>query len=469
MPEALFPVKPVLLVDYELSCLRAVSMLLERHLGINHLVTCNDSRKTTRLFGEQEYSLLLLDLTMPHRGGEDVLAEAVESHPQMPVIILTGRNEINLAVSCMKRGAFDYFVKTVEDDRLLTAVRHALELAELRRENSRLQEGLFADDLKHPAAFVEIVTRDPEMLRIFQYAEAIAEGSQPVLISGETGTGKELMARAFHRLCAPDEPFVAVNIAGLDDHVFSDTLFGHLKGAFTGAEQSRAGLIEEASGGVLFLDEIGDLESTSQTKLLRLLQEGEYLPLGADRPKHSRARVVAATNLDLAESIEAGRFRRDLYYRLNTHHIRLPALRQRCGDLPLLARYFVTLACEEFDKPLPDLDKDLMRQLAAYGFPGNLRELRSLVYDAVGRMQQGQIQFSLPAAAQVTEVAAPPAKPVGKLLFPDDLPTLQEVSEQLVDEAMARSEGNISQAARWLGISRPALSKRLKQKGESPT
>ena len=463
MAKGNFPGKPVLMIDDEPSWLRAVKILLERHLGIHHVVTCSDSREATRLLDEQTYSLLLLDLTMPHRSGVDVLTEAAERCPSMPVIILTGRNEIDLAVDCMKRGAYDYFVKTVEDDRLVTAVRNALELAELRQENSRLQESFLDEELQHPEAFAEFITGSDEMRRVFRYAEAIAESRQPVLISGETGTGKELMARALHRLSAAGGPFVAVNIAGLDDHVFSDTLFGHVPGAFTGASTKRSGLVAEASGGVLFLDEIGDLDLASQVKLLRLLQEGEYFALGDDKPRRHRARIIVATNLDLVERIDRGLFRRDLYYRLKTHQIHLPALRERGGDLALLLRHFLRRACAEAGCAIPGCDAALL-QLQGYPFPGNVRELEGLVHDAIRRSAGPELVVEVPGgSAQVAQPLAGGQPPLAEFNLDGPLPTLEEADRMLVDEAMRRSDGIITQAARMLGISRPALSKRLKK------
>jgi transcriptional regulator with PAS, ATPase and Fis domain len=203
-----------------------------------------------------------------------------------------------------------------------------------------LNHGLLTDAPRQREAFAEIVTQHPSLFAIFRYLEAIAGSPQPVLITGETGTGKELMARALHRLSGPGE-LVAVNLAGLDDTMFSDTLFGHTRGAFTGADRPREGLIASAAAGTIFLDEIGDLAPASQVKLLRLLQDGSFYQLGADRPRRSHARVLVATYTDVVQAVGAGRFRKDLYYRLRTHHVHLPPLRQRKGDIPLLVDRFV--------------------------------------------------------------------------------------------------------------------------------
>ena len=241
----------------------------------------------------------------------------------------------------------------------------------------------------HPA-FAEIVTQNPTMHALFRYVEAIARSPQPVLITGETGTGKELMARAVHRLAAPRGDFVAVNVAGLDDQVFSDTLFGHTRGAFTGADRPREGLITRAEDGTLFLDEIGDLAAVSQVKLLRLLQEGTYYPLGADRPRQSRARVVVATNRDVVQDVQAGTFRKDLYYRLRAHHVQLPPLRARRDDLALLVTHCLAKAATALHKPVPTPPLALYQLLHTYTFPGNVRELEAMVFDAVARHQGGQ-------------------------------------------------------------------------------
>jgi DNA-binding NtrC family response regulator len=298
MNEKSNPVNPILIVDDELSILLAIDTTLQLS-GFNNIITCQDSREVGHILQNKNVELILLDLNMPHVDGETLLDRIGREYPDIPVIVVTGAVDVDTAVHCMKVGAFDYVVKPVEEGRLLSAVSRALDFRELKRENIALKQRILKEDLENPEAFQEIITKDKKMFSIFQYIESIAGSSQPVLIQGETGVGKELIARAVHRLSRPKGAFVAVNVAGLDDNVFSDTLFGHVKGAFTGADRDRSGLIEKASSGTLFLDEIGDLSSSSQVKLLRLLQEREYFPLGLDEPRKTNARIVASTLADL--------------------------------------------------------------------------------------------------------------------------------------------------------------------------
>jgi DNA-binding NtrC family response regulator len=308
------------------------------------------------------------------------------------VIVLTGTIEVDTAVQCMKIGAMDYVVKPVEEDRLIAAVKQALAMEETGKKP--LHQDLFAQ-IKNPAAFRHIITQDKKMHAIFHYVEAIAPSLQPVLICGETGVGKELIGQCIHVLSGRNGKLVVVNAAGLDDNVFSDTLFGHVPGAFTGADKARPGLIEQAAGGTLFLDEIGDLAMTSQVKLLRLLQEGDYLALGSDRIRHSDARIIAATNQDLWALEKQGKFRKDLIYRLSTHTLTLPPLRERLLDLPLLLDRFVCQAAVELNKPIPDIPKTLIEQMESYPFKGNIRELKSMVHDALTRYEEGPITTGL--------------------------------------------------------------------------
>ncbi|WP_368737571.1 sigma-54-dependent transcriptional regulator [Oceanospirillum sediminis] len=465
MNQTLYPEFGVLLVDDEASFLRSLSITLER-AGINHLYRCDDSRQVISLLQTHHIGLVLLDLTMPHIAGQQVLQMIAEQHPEIAVIIISGLNQVESAVESLKLGAFDYFVKTTEEDRLTEGIRRAIRMQELRLENQALTQRMMHNHLEHPGVFDDIVTRSPQMRAIFQYLESIAHSNQPVLICGESGTGKELIAKAAHDLSGRNGPLVTVNIAGLDDNVFADTLFGHQRGAFTGADRSRAGLIEEAAGGTLFLDEIGDLSMASQVKLLRLLQEGEYYPLGSDRPKRSQARIIVATHQNLQQHQQDGRFRRDLYYRLCIHQVMLPALRQRKEDLPLLLDHFLTQAAKEMSKNVPSYPAELPLLLSNYHFPGNIRELRALIFDALSRHRSHMLSLESfrHLLEQDAELPVSACEEVPVQFNPEQpLPTLAMMDSLLVEEALRRADNNQSMAARLLGISQPALSKRLKK------
>jgi DNA-binding NtrC family response regulator len=307
------------------------------------------------------------------------------------------------------------------------------------------------------------------MLAVFRYAEAIAPTSLPVLVTGETGVGKELLARAVHTLSGRTGPFVAVNVAGLDDTLFSDTLFGHRRGAFTGATDDRPGMIRRAARGTLFLDEIGDLGGDSQIKLLRLLQEREYHPLGEDAPHTSDARLVFATNRDLEKLAAEGRFRKDLYYRLRSHRIHLPPLRERPADLPLLVDHLLASAAEAIGRRPPRASRELYAWCMRRSFPGNIRELEGLLADAVLRHPNGELTPGDLASASGDDAGvarpadrgdAPPPDLFAQVLR---LPTIAEAEELLIREALRRADGNQTLAARMLDMSRTTLNKRLKR------
>ena len=460
------PRKTVLLVDDEEQIL-ATYMLCLQGSGLSDVKTISDSRNVLPLLASEPIAVIVLDLNMPHINGLELLPKIITNYPHIPVILVTANDEIEIVVECMKTGSFDYLVKPVNTNRLVASVRRALELSDMSSELSSLKNCLFTDQLNNPEVFAPIVTGNKKMRTIFQYAEVVARTRQPVMITGETGTGKELMARAIHQLSGRKGEMVALNVAGLDDIMFSDTLFGHKKGAFTGADQVREGMIACAGGGTLFLDEIGDLNEASQIKLLRLLQEQEYYPVGSDAIRKSDARIVLATNRDLQSLIAAGKFRKDLYYRLCTHQIEIPPLRERLDDIPLLLDHFLAAAATEFNKKKPTPPNELATLLQLYSFQGNVRELESLVFDAVARHTSGIL--SMESFRKVTGEYQPlqsssSAADGEKSLtdFFGHFPNVREVEDYMINEAMKLAKGNQGMAASLLGMSRQTLNNRLK-------
>ncbi|MBI9102084.1 MAG: sigma-54-dependent Fis family transcriptional regulator [Spirochaetales bacterium] len=453
-----YPERPVLIVDDEPYILKSLSAVL-RSAGINNLQVCEDSREVYRMVSTTKPSLVLLDLTMPYKSGEVVLQEVKELYPDLPVTIITGVNELSTAVECMKRGASDYLVKAIENSKLLSSVKTALNFSELEEENRLLKRSILRDDFPAHPAFDSILTEDRAMFSIFRYLTVISPSGQTILIRGETGTGKELVAEAIHKVSGRPGEFICINAAGLDDVMFSDTLFGHRRGAYSGADSSRPGLIEKAAGGTLFLDEIGDLSPANQIKLLRLLEKSEYYALGSDTLKRASCRIVAATNCELETKIEEGSFRRDLYFRLSSHEVMLPPLRDRPDDIPLLIHHFVKLTASELNITPPEISPSFIHSFYDKELPGNVRELMTIINRAVG--SQGGSKLFGSGDDGLTDETLMKSNSSSLPIFPEELPDLKLWADILVDEALARSEGNISSAARLLGISQPALSKRM--------
>lgn len=443
-------------------------------------------------------NLILLDVMMPFMDGYEVCRRLKmdERTRDVPVIFISALEEAVDRVRAFDVGGVDFITKPFQAEEVLARVKThlALRRAQVRLESQKAQlemeiaerkraeeeltkvhdslAGFLERKLRHPEVFKRIVSQSEKMQSVFQYIEALACSSEPVLIVGESGVGKESIARAIHDVSHPHGPWVPVNSAGLDDNVFADTLFGHVKGAFTGADRPRAGMIERAAGGTLFLDEIGDLSPLSQIKLLRLLQEKEYIPLGSDRPMEVKARIVVATNVNLEQKQKNGEFRKDLYYRLSTHQIKIPPLRERPEDIPVLLDHFLAEAAREMKKNKPTPPVELALLLANYSFPGNIRELRAMVFNAVSVHGSRKLSMDLfkkamgmlenDRNAKTDELQEQPL-----LTFHDRLPTLKTAADLLVLEAINRTKGNQSMAARLLGVTQPALSSRLKnlQKG----
>jgi len=463
----------VLLVDDEEEIL-ATSKLALQIGGIRDVVTLSDSRKVLPYLAENQVAVMVLDLSMPHVSGLELLAAVTRDYTYIPTIVLSANDDIATVVACMKLGALDYLAKPVSPARLLTAVRKDLEFSRLSSELHSLKSHLLTGKLDQPSAFAAIVTGNRKMRSLFQYLEVVAGSRQPIIVTGETGVGKELVAKAIHELSGCPGEFIALNVAGLEDLMFSDVLFGHKKGAFTGADQPRDGLIARAAGGTLFLDEIGDLNEASQRKLLRLLQEREYYPVGSDLLRKSDAHFVLATNRDLQQRIAEGSFRNDLYYRLCGHQVQLPPLRERKDDLPLLLEHFIRQEAESLEIPPPDYPMELISLLESYHFPGNIRELQAMVSDAVPRSKSRMLSLELfrRAIGADSRAPLPPAAPgTGEASLQYKLegvwghfPTLHEAEDLLIDSALEAAKGNQGVAASMLGLKRQTLNLRLRVK-----
>lgn len=451
----------ILLIDDEVATLNSMELALQLE-GYDHIYKCSDSREVFTILKDNTINVIILDLTMPHISGEQVLNMVMNTYPEIKVIIISANDAIESVIRCMKAGAVDYLTKPITTERLLATIKNTLEIILLKSAVESLKTS-HNETIVTPNEniFAPIITQNKVMLKIFRYATVIAPSPYPVLIYGETGTGKELMARAIHQLSGRKGEFIAVNAAGLDENMFIDTLFGHNKGAYTGADKTKIGLVEAAKDGTLFLDEIGDIPSQSQIKLLRLLQENEYLPLGAETNRKSTCRILAATNLELNEMQQKKLFRQDLFYRLNDHFIHLTPLRERKDDIPLLVSHYLNENGSKF-KSFHELPAILKKPLTTHNYPGNIRELKKLIFEfcqtydsSLNQIQDIIKRFHL----QHTEITIN----TDDFKFPAQLPTLKQMQEHLVNEAVSRANGNQSTAARWLGVTPQALSQMKKR------
>ncbi len=463
----------ILVLDDDTGVLKRLERLL-RFNGYEDIILCEHASQVWKVLESRKVIVMILDLLMPDVDGYAVLDEMNSRRPEVPVIVATAVDDLDIVVRCMKAGAFDYVPKSAEATRLIASIRHAEEIGRLLDDNKALKDSLLGEQRPLPDYYSRVITGNRGMIAIFRYIDAIACSEKPILITGESGTGKELFAAAVHAASGRKGPLVTVNIAGLDDAMFSDTLFGHKKGSYTGAETDRSGLIEKAAGGTLFLDEIGDLSPQSQVKLLRLIEQKLYYPLGSDLTRPSDALIVAATHRNLQADADSGRFRLDLFYRLETHHIRIPPLRERPDDIPLLVEYFAEKAAGKFGKKKPSIPEELYDLLLTWDFPGNIRELESMIYDAIGRAE-GRILPLESFKARIFKNGAyenshsPARSSAGTTSFFSSrtvLPTLKELSDELIQEALKRAGGNQGIAAGFLGISRTALNRRLKNDDE---
>lgn len=472
-----YPPDPILLVDDDGIFLESLQFQM-KSCEIDHIVSTEDPRRVMGILEKREVELVLLDLVMPHISGEDLLRKIKERFPEIPVIVTTGVEELETAVRCMRHGAFDYLPKPVDENRLVYAIRRAVEHRKLRREIDSLQghgQGGREVNLKHPEAFAGIITRSPAMFRLFESVESISRTGEPVLITGETGVGKGLMAAAVHACSRRSGALASLKISGLSDAQFAEALFGAPREADSGGET--AGLVQKAQGGTLFLDEIADLSMDSQAKLLHLIQETEYPPPPADRPRRTDVRVVAATHQDLKGRMDQGLFRRDLYYRLRSHTLYIPPLRERPHDFHPLVRHFVEKARRALGRPKLSVSPGVYPMLRNHPFLGNVRELEGLVHDVVALETSRTLKVEAfaaklenrPRSQKARDYCLREGNPFSQL---QNLPNHKDCLMMLVAEALRRAKGNKAMAARLVGFTRQTLGKhsRLlkKETGEEP-
>lgn len=438
--------------------------------NFKNVATLTDSSSIFKELSLNNYASILLDWLMPgNLSGEHILPQLTSQFPHIPVIIMTGVSDAENVVNCIKEGAYDYITKPLDTSRLISIITKALEHYDLHDQNRRLTEYLLGNPLSTPEIFSRFITCNERMQSIFKIIETLAPSRQPILITGETGVGKELIAEAIHKASGVKGAFVPLNVAGMDDNMLADTLFGHKKGAYTHASDNRNGLIEQAKGGTLFLDEIGDLSIQSQLKLLRLIQQKEFYRLGSDVLQKSDARIVAASNCNFDELIEAKSFRADLYHRLSTHLIHIEPLRKRREDILPLAKHYLVEFSKELKKKPPVIGRSATLALQAYDFTGNVRELINKISHAVTYNMSGTLEledFPGMKASDKIHRKILTKQNDGKFALCGiftEVPTLDEFEELLILEILVVTNGNKSQAAELLGISRPTLQKKYSQ------
>ncbi|WP_426058483.1 sigma-54-dependent transcriptional regulator [Hymenobacter sp. B1770] len=420
---------------------------------------------------EKRPQLVLMDMNFSlATTGEDglvLLRQVKQLAPRVPVILITGWGSIGLAVEGMKAGAAEFVTKPWHNDALLQTIRTVLGLHENPESGSaETASATTRRQLDKQYQFADIVGQDAQLLNVLRQVGQVARTDASVLIEGESGTGKELIAEAIHRNShRRGQPFVKVNLGGISSSLFESEMFGHRRGAFTDAKADRLGRFEMANGGTIFLDEIGELELASQVKLLRVLQDRTYEVLGDSKPRRLNIRVIAATNRNLAEMVAQGRFREDLFYRINLITVRLPALRERPQDIPLLTQHFIGQLRTTYQRPALKVSARALHWLSEQLLPGNIRELKNLVERAVlvsGKDELGPEDFHVNALPGTASRQSASSSEAGEFPAPGTM-TLEELEAHMIRQALSHYDGNISRVARALGLSRGALYRRLEK------
>jgi DNA-binding NtrC family response regulator len=455
----------LLIIDDNPGSLEFLSSALARE-GVQ-IFTASDPEQGLDLVYTHRPQIVMTDLVMPNMSGLEVLGRIVEVDPAIDVVLMTAHYTTDTAVEAIRKGAADYLNKPISLAVLRDRVGRLIDAGLQRQRVVRAEI-----NLEQAAQFEGIVGRSPEMWEMFSRIRRIAPHFRAVLVTGETGTGKELVAQALHRISPAKGKFVVLNCSAVVETLFESELFGHVKGAFTGADRDKTGLFEHASGGTLFLDEIGDMPLSTQAKLLRVLQNQEVQRVGSLEPHKVDVRVVAATHRDLRKAIADRQFREDLYYRLSMVEIRTPRLVERMEDLPLLARHFVDKFARQFGKPVRGLTQRAQILLARHSWPGNVRELENVIGHACMMTMSELIDVSdlpelLPSASRPANLSRPSADAAQAPSTKSGTfgRSFDEIEKQLVVDALAQAAGNQSQAARQLKIGRDALRYKMKKYG----
>ncbi len=444
--------KRILAVDDDPTFLSHITSLL--HLQNYQVDTVTDPRKVMPMLTETTYQCILLDVKMPSLDGMTLLEKIKQQYPHIPVVMISGQSTLTIAVDSIKIGAFDFIEKGGDTDRLLITIKNAVDRFNWQQERSRLLQELMEQ--------YQMIGQSPAIQKIFHQIETVAPTDAKVLITGESGTGKELVARAIHlRSNRASQPYIKVNCAAIPETLIESTFFGHRKGSFTGAYRDQTGKFEEANGGTLFLDEIGELPLTAQAKLLNVLQEGEIEKIGFQRPQKVDVRVIAATNKDLQQMIREGKFREDLFHRLNIIHIHLPPLRERKEDIPLLTDYFLKQLSETYNKAIQGIAPAALQLMMQHDWPGNIRMLRHVLEKAV--IFSNSPTISAEEIALALEISSDAEKPTP---LNTNLATyLENMERQFIYYTMIITGGNKARAAKLLGIDRATLWRKLMRFG----
>ncbi|HYA12838.1 MAG TPA: sigma-54 dependent transcriptional regulator [Syntrophales bacterium] len=417
----------------------------------------SDGEKAIEAVQEKAFDLVLMDIRMVRVSGLEALAEIKKINPAIPVVIMTAYASVETAVRALKEGAYDYLTKPLDFDELKFTIERAMEHTSLKEENRYLRESLASQFNRQ-----NLIGRSPAMARLLETIAQVAPSEATVLITGESGTGKEMIAGAIHfNSLRKDGPFVKINCAAITETLLESELFGHEKGSFTGADRRKEGKFRQAEGGTLFLDEVSEMSPAMQVKLLRVLQEREITRVGGDEVIKVDVRVIAATNKDLIKEMEAGRFRDDLYYRLNVVMINVPSLRERREDIPLIAQHFLNMFAKKNHKSVKGFTPQVMDRLLKYNWPGNVRELmnaveRGVVLSRSDYLGEGELVLTVRDQELPEEVSLKVSK--------EDMP-LEEVEKEAIMKTLEMASGNKSEAARRLGITRRTLHIKLKKYG----